>query len=273
MHKKGEQKMKTTRTYRTLNKIRTALIGTALVAAASYVAPADANMIYGAIGDDGSGPPGAFDGSITATANTFEAGGGRLPVMAIDGSGIVLPGGSATDRNNYAHDAGIDDNGDTWNYLSEAGDEGTGWFKVDLGASYPLADAFFFNFNPNSPSNGNESRGLATANIWYVDAAIDPGSNDPGDGVFNSTGWTLLESGRSFAIAPTGDVNQTVPDVINFGGVNAQLVALELLTNHGHVAGYVGIGEIQFFAVPEPSAVALLAFGSLALMRHIRRNH
>jgi hypothetical protein len=268
MHEKGEQEMKNTRTHRTLNKIRTALIGTAMVAAASYVSPADADMIFSAIGDDGTGPPGMFDGSITATANTQEAGGNRVPAMAIDGRGIIHTGGSASDRNNYAHDAGIDDNGDTWNYLSEAGDEGIGWFKVNLGASYPLKDAFFFNFNPNSPSNGNETRGLATANIYH--AVTDPGNNTPLSGSFDNTGWTLLESGRSFTIAPTGDVNQTVPDVITFGGVNAQFVALEFLTNHGHAADYVGIGEIQFF-IPEPSTFALLALGGF-LIRRVRRN-
>ena len=61
--------MKTLKTNHIPNKIRTALIGTALVAAASYVSPVDAAMIFGAIGDDLTGPPGAFDGSITVTAN------------------------------------------------------------------------------------------------------------------------------------------------------------------------------------------------------------
>jgi hypothetical protein len=263
--------MKTSKTNHTLNKIRTALIGTALVAAASYVSPVDATMIFGAIGDDLTGPPGAFDGSITVTANTQEPGLGRQAVYAINGSGIVNPGGSATDRDNYENDAGADDNGDGWNYLSATGDESTGWFKVDLGQTYPLKDAFFFNFNPASLS-GNESRGLATANIWYLDSATDPGSNDPGDGAFDSTGWTQLGGVHNFTIAPATDVNQATPDVITFGGVSARMVALEFLTNHGHGDDYVGIGEIQFF-VPEPSTVALLAFGGVALIRRIRRNH
>jgi hypothetical protein len=245
--------MKTTKANHTPNKTRTALIGTACLTVMlfmpNYVSPADAVMIAGAIGDDGSGPPGAFDGSITVTANTFEGGGGRLPAMAIDGRGIVLPGGDATDPNNYEHDAG-DENGDGFNYLSESGDITSGWFKVDLGQIYSLSNAFFFNFNPDSLA-GNESRGLATANIWYVDSDTDPGDNNPGDGAFNSTGWTQLGGVHNFSIAPAGDVNQSVPDVIDFGGVSAQLVALEFLTNHGH-ASFVGIGEIQFFAVPVP---------------------
>ena len=267
MHRKGEQEMKTSRTHHTQNKIRTALIGAALVAAASYVSPAAASMIFGAIGDDGSGPPGAFDGSITATANTFESGGGRLPAYAVDGTGIgVKPAGSATDRNDYQNNAGIDDNGDLWNYLSDAGDV-TGWFKIDLGQTYPLADAFYFNFNPQS-TTGNESRGLATADIYY--AVTDPGNNTPGSGPFNNSGWTLLESAKSLAIAPADNNPQTSPDVIDFGGVTARYVALDFLTNHGH-ASFTGIGEIQFFAVPEPSAFALLAFGGAALIRGLRR--
>jgi hypothetical protein len=259
--------MKTMRTHRTLNKIRATLIGTALVAAASYVSPVDAAMIFGAIGDDGSGPPGAFDGSITAIANSFEGGGGRLPEYAIDGTGIAVSGGGdPTDRNDYQNDAGIDDNGDLWNYLSGDGDI-TGWFKVDLGQIYPLADAFYFNFNPQSTS-GNESRGLATADIYY--AATDPGNNTPGSGSFNNSGWTLLESAKSFAIAPADNNPQTTPDVINFGGVNAQFVALDFLTNHGH-SSFTGIGEIQFFAVPEPSTFALLGLFGVLLLR-VRRD-
>ena len=112
--------MKNTRTHRTLNKIRTALIGTALVAAANYVSPVDAAMISGAIGDDGSGPPGSFDDSIVATANTTESGGNRLPVYAINGAGIVLGGGAATDRTNYEHDAD-DENGDLIKDTGEIG--------------------------------------------------------------------------------------------------------------------------------------------------------
>ena len=243
--------MKTARTHRTPNKIRTALIGTALVAAATCVSPADAIMIAGAIGNDGSGPPGAFDGSITPTASQT-VGGVRTPDRAVNGTGILFTGGDATDRNNYAHDAGEGSFGDNFNFLADIGAEGN-WFKVDLGQTYTLTDAFFFNFNPDDlEGSGNEIRGLATANIWYLDAAADPNANDDGNNVgFDSTGWTQLGSTTNFTIAPTGDVNQTVPDVIDFGGVSARFVALDMLTNHGH-AGFIGFGEIQFFALPVP---------------------
>ena len=211
-------------------------------------------MIFGAIGDDGSGPPGAFDGSITATASTSE-GGVRAPDKAINGAGIVHSGGDPTDRNNYAHDAGIGSFGDEFNFLSALGNT-TGWFKVDLGQTYPLQDAFFFNFNPDDfEGAGNESRGVASANIYYLDAPSDPSSNDDGNASpFDPTGWTQLGSTFNFTQAPTGDVNQTVPDVIDFGNAPARFVALDILSNHGH-ADFVGLGEIQFFEVeiPDPS--------------------
>ena len=266
--------MRTSRPNHALNIIRTALVGTALVAAANYVSPVEADMIYGAIGDDGSGPPGAFDGNITVSARSHEAGGGRLPEYAVDGTGIVLVGGDATDRDNYVNAAGFDDNGDFWNYLS-ANDGGIGWFKVDLGQTYTLQDAFFFNFNPGSPS-GNESRGVSNAVIWYLDAASDPNANDDENGLaFDSADWTQLGSTMTFTIAPAGFATQTVADVINFGGVSARFVALDILSNHGH-PNYVGLGEIQFFAgagVPQPATLALLAFGCVALIRGLRRKH
>ncbi len=42
--------------------------------------------------------------------------------------------------------------------------------------------------------------------------------------------------------------------MIDFGDVRARFVALDILTNHGD-GGFVGFGEIQFFAaaIPEPS--------------------
>ena len=218
-----------------------------------YVPPPGSTMIFGAIGDDGSGPPGAFDGSITPTASQT-VGGVRTPDRAINGSGIVHTGGSAADPNNYAHAFGTNAFGDTYNFLADLNPVEGNWFKVDLGQTYELQDAFFFNFNPDASEGGlnNEDRGVATANIWYLDAAADPNANNDGnDSAFIPTGWTQLGTTSNFTIAPTGDANQTVPDVITFGGVNARFVALDMLTNHGD-GGFIGFGEIQFFAVPIP---------------------
>jgi hypothetical protein len=207
-------------------------------------------MIFGAISDDGCGPPGSFDGSITPTASGT-IGGVRTPDRAINGSGIVHTGGDANNRNNYAHAAGNNAFGDEINYLADAT---TAWFKVDLGQTYTLQDALFFNFNPDGSEapTAEEERGVNTANIWYLDAAGDPNANDDGNASpFDPTGWTQLGSTTNFTIAPAGTVSQTVPDVIDFGGVDARFVALDILSNHGD-ANFVGFGEIQFFAVPIP---------------------
>ena len=207
-------------------------------------------MIAGAIGADGSGPPGAFDGSITPTASQT-LGNVRAPDRAINGSGIVFSGGDPTDRDNYEHDAGDGSHGDDFNFLADINATEGNWFKIDLGQTHTIGDAFFFNFNPDDVDDfegaGNEDRGVATANIWYLDAAVDPNANDDGnDLAFISTGWTQLGSTSNFTQAPIGDVNQTVPDVIDFGGVDARFIALDILSNHGD-ADFVGFGEIQFF--------------------------
>ena len=238
--------MKTSGTHKTLRKILTALVGIVLVAA-SYVLPVEAVMIYGAIDDDGSGPPGASAGAITATANAT-VGGERTPDKAVNGSGIVLRSGDATERTNYVHDAGIGSYGDTYNFAADIDVTDGNWFKVDLGATYVLDDAFFFNFNPDDfEGAGNEDRGVDQANIWYLDAGSDPNANNNNNGAaFDSTGWTQLGGTTNLTIAPTGDVDQTVPDVISFGGVQARFVAIDMLTNHGD-GGFIGFGEIQFF--------------------------
>ena len=226
------------------------------------VPPSGSTMIFGAIGDDGSGPPGAFDGSITPTASqtvdrsciSHICGGVRTPDRAINGTGILHTGGSAADPNNYAHTFGTNAFGDDFNFLADINPTEGNWFKVDLGRTYTLQDAFFFNFNPDASEGGlnNEDRGVATADIWYLNAAFDHNDNSDGNAsAFISTGWTQLGSTTNFTIAPEGDVNQTVPDVINFGNVPARFVALDILSNHGD-AGFVGFGEIQFFAVPIP---------------------
>jgi hypothetical protein len=240
--------MKTSRTHRTPNKIRTALTGTALVAAAACISPVNAEMIVGAAGDDGSGPPGAFDGTVTATAN-YTVGGNRSPERAVNGSGIVLRSGDANERTNYVHDAGTTSFGDDFNFVSDIRPSGN-WFKVDLGGTFVLEDAFFFNMNPNESEGalGNEDRGVNSAVIYYLDDSSDPNANNNGnDSAFDATGWTELGT-NNFTIAPTGDVDQTVPDVINFGSVTARFVAVDILSNHGDPS-FVGIGEIQFFGV------------------------
>ena len=217
-------------------------------------------MIFGAIANDGSGPPGASDGSITPTASQT-VGGVRTPDRAINGTGILHTGGSPADRNNYAHTFGTNAFGDANNFLADINSTKGNWFKVDLGQTYTLKDAFFFNFNPDASEGGlnNEDRGVATVNIWYLDAAADPNANNDGnDSAFISTGWTQLGSTFNFTMAPTGDVNQAVPDVIDFGDVPARFVALDILTNHGD-PGFVGFGEIQFFAVPIPEPSVDLA--------------
>jgi hypothetical protein len=125
-----------------------------------------------------------------------------------------------------------------------------GWLKVDLGSTYALDDAHFFNYNGSTA--GVQNRGVQTARIWY--ATTDTGNNSHNDHTaFDSTGWTQLGGTHTFTEAAEGDVNQTTPDVIEFGGVQARYVVFEILSNYGGPS--MGIGEVQFFALDVATAV------------------
>ncbi|MCG8585951.1 MAG: PEP-CTERM sorting domain-containing protein [Pirellulales bacterium] len=251
------------------------LLGSAVVFS-SFAGPVQAVMILGAIGNDGTGPPGAFDGSITATASTTISTGNRQPFRAINGDGVVV-NGDANDANDYESDAGTNSFGENCTWMPSTA-RTTGWFKVDLGQAYALNEAWFFNFNPSTGGggSGNEDRGVNAADVYYLNAAADPNGNTNGnDSAFDSTGWTQLGSTTNFTIAPAGDVNQATPDVINFGGAVARFVAFNILSNHGD-ENFVGIGEVQFFstelpAVPEPSSLLLVALSVLGLGVYGRR--
>jgi hypothetical protein len=104
---------------------------------------------------------------------------------------LLANGGDPADRNDYEHDAGTAGYGEDINWMTTnaGGAHTTGWYKVDLGQAYKLYEAHLFNFNPNAAgASGNEDRGVKEANIYYLDAASDPNSNNNGnDAAFDST--------------------------------------------------------------------------------------
>jgi hypothetical protein len=245
----GETQM--TRTARLTRWV--AIAGMASLAAAVLTPNAHADMLPGAIGNDGAD---GFDGSITSKARfSFDT---RVSSNAINGNGLLANGDHDTSH--------------TGSWLGMPHEPS--WFLADLGASYPLDHAEFFNYNNGAVGVAGSHRGIAATSIWIHDGPTEPnGSNTDGNQAnFNSTGWTLFELDRPFVESP-GTNPFSATETINFGGVNARFVALEIKTNHTITGadGFAGISEIQFFAVPEPSTFALLALGGLAFSRVRRR--
>jgi hypothetical protein len=192
-----------------------------------------------------------FQASASSTISTDN----RLPIRAVDGSGmdiVIEPVHLGTA------------NGRDVNWLSGANDT-TGWFKVDLGSSHELESMDVYNFS--STDSVNNTRGVKTFDL-YVSNVAAPSSND----FANSAEWTLVEAGITLGKAPVGTNNR--PDLVSFGdaGLTVRWVALDITSNHGDA--YTGLGELRFYPVPEPTAPALAALvATLGLTRRKRRTH
>ena len=211
-----------------------------------------ADMLPGAIGNDGAN---GFDGSITVKErHHFDT---RFGENAIDGSGLLANGDHDTAGSGH--------------WLGQPHEPN--WLIVDLGASYPLDRVEVWNYNNGTVGVAGSDRGMRQTSIWLHDGPTEPNASngDENGNDFVSTGWSLFELDHPFVEGPgTNPFSST--ETVSFGGANARFVAFEIKNNHTAFGadGFVGISELQFFAVPEPSTLALLALGGLA-MAHARR--
>jgi len=107
-------------------------------------------------------------------------------------------------------------------------------------------------------------RGVGVADI-YVSLVDDIDTTDPD---FTDTDvWALLMEGVELTEA-LGTNGYDLPDEIDFGSTTARWIALDIQDNLGGT--FVGLSEIQVFLSPEPTSLALLALGGLALLRRRR---
>ncbi len=126
----------------------------------------------------------------------------------------------------------------------------------DLGSVQSLDSVKVWNYNETLPGRPELlGRGVGTADISIADESL----------VF-----ATLISAQAFDVAPGLD-NVDFGQVIDLMGANARYVKFDVLSNHGGDNEFVGLSEVQFFAVPEPSSVMLIvfAFGTL-IWRRIR---
>ena len=207
-----------------------------------------AEMLPGAIGNDGFD---AFDGSITVKErHHFDT---RVGENVIDGSGLLANGDHDTAGSGH------------W-----IGQPATpNWLIVDLGASYTLDRMEVWNYNNGTPDVAGSDRGMKTVSIYLFNGAVEPNASngDENGNAFVSTGWSLFQADRVFVEAPaTNPFSST--ETVSFGGTDARFVALDIKDNHTTAGadGFVGVSELQFFAVP----VAPVAFTNITADPAIR---
>ena len=74
---------------------------------------------------------------------------------------------------------------------------------------------------------------------------------------------------QTFAIGPN-DGSFEGADNIDLTGVTARYFAIDINTAHGD-ANFAGVGEVQFFNIPEPSALTLVSLPIIGLCARRRR--
>jgi hypothetical protein len=129
----------------------------------------------------------------------------------------------------------------------------------DLGSVQSITTMKIWNYNETVPGREDEllGRGVAMTDVLVA-----------GEDMVFSPLYTFLEIDRA-----NGDASVDFSQSFDMGGVMARYVKLDILGNHGGDNNFVGLSEVQFFGVPEPSTYALAAVGlaTLAFARRRRR--
>jgi hypothetical protein len=146
------------------------------------------------------------------------------------------------------------------------------WIQFDLGAVYQVASVQVWNLNQNTGTIGNVSvNGINQLDI-YVSSVANPGDPE-GAGAAN---WTLLGANVNFAQAPgvntyTGfDLATQTGATLPGGGFRWMRFEIDSAFDDSNQFE-VGLSEVQFTAVPEPSSgILLLGLATVALARRRR---
>jgi hypothetical protein len=137
------------------------------------------------------------------------------------------------------------------------------WIVYDLGDTYDVNGIYVWNYW-DSPANGS-TQGAKDVDVLFATTLNNTfGTQASVDNDF---------SGLISAVFPEmTDVtsNQGTGGLVDLGSATtARYVLFNINTNHGH-PDRVGLGEIRFTNIPEPSSLALLGFGSLLFLRRRR---
>lgn len=186
--------------------------------------------------------------SFSARASTWANGDLRTPISAFNGAGLSFNG------SDYEHDTSPNDH--MW--LTDPNvDISESWVLVDMATTYDLDSIRVWNYNESGQAK-YLWRGVNAAKIWVTTEGTIP-DDESGDFDFSdiANGWSQVGGSIAFEQAPgTDGYVAPAANTISLGGVTARYLAIEVDSNHG--TNEVGLSEVQLFAVPEPSAAALL---------------
>ena len=195
----------------------------------------------------------------------------RLALHTIDGSGLDPAASSDITANHNGVPGSTTDDGDPTNFtgmwLDLADSDGLANIVYDLGAVYTIDKLYVWNYSEEQQNNpGLRNRGANDVDV-YADNNANPTAfiqnfdftiaDDFSDLSFGGPGAYITGYGQ-----PAVVYTFTSP-------VTARYFELDILSNHG--GGGVGLAEIRFNAIPEPSSLLLSMFGIAGMVRFRRR--
>jgi hypothetical protein len=126
------------------------------------------------------------------------------------------------------------------------------YIVFDMGSVVPLARAQIWNYNEILPDREDLLlRGVSSLDISVSDNGVD---------------FTPVIVGQALAQAP-GDDSVDFSETIPLDGVEARYVKFDNMVGFDGVDNaFVGLSEVQFYAVPEPSTLLLLGASVLGLL-------
>ena len=204
----------------------------------------------------------AFISGVTATADsvlnaTFD------PANTVDGTG--MDDGNAGLQSALHTNA----NGST-GWITAVGTITDVTYEVNLNGSYELDEVAIWNYIQDAFDTRNSKDitiSTSTDGINFVDLA------DTNGGTIGT--HTLTQAFPEGPPNQFGDtaIDQPVSDIIDLGGVTATHVRFFIHNGYTGSSGdvVIGLNEVRFYEVPEPSSLALLGLGGLMVVRRRRQ--
>jgi hypothetical protein len=164
----------------------------------------------------------------------------------------------------------------TWTHVSNWNDgwqsnnsTTTGTLVADLGSSFTMLDKLYI---WNVTEAGTPlTRGTKTIDIYYATApTVTPTIGSTTN--FASGGWSLLSANVNVTIGVTGgSPYNALVDLTSIPA--ARYIGFRLIDNYGSTApARIGLAEVQFTTIPEPTTWTLCGCGIIAMAYCLRRN-